>query len=224
MAAPGLVNSIEHGQRLAADPAVLKLMLGLGANKGLHGVGMFMRAAVVRSSRKRRSVTLPTSRARRSGSSHPTFQTEAMKRLGATPVAMTLGDVLPAVQQGAIDGADCRHHSVYTPLHYQDAAKYVTEINQPPIFLIVEVSKKWYNSLPQGFAGDHRPGRRRRNRVDQSARRSNCSTRRANPGRKGRRTDQPAGRRAGEDDADARQRRRRRLEEPSRSSTRPIRS
>ena len=42
MAAPGLVNSIEHGQRLAADPAVLKLMLGLGAQKGLHGVGLYI--------------------------------------------------------------------------------------------------------------------------------------------------------------------------------------
>ena len=40
MAAPGLVDSIEHGQRVAADPAVRKLMLGLGANKGLHGVGL----------------------------------------------------------------------------------------------------------------------------------------------------------------------------------------
>ncbi len=27
------------------------------------------------------------------------------KRLGATPAAMTLGDVLPGLQQGAIDGA-----------------------------------------------------------------------------------------------------------------------
>ena len=42
MAAPGLVNSMEHGQRLAADPAVLKLILGLGANKGLHGVGLYI--------------------------------------------------------------------------------------------------------------------------------------------------------------------------------------
>ena len=33
------------------------------------------------------------------------FQSVALKRLGATPVAMTLGDVLPAIQQGAIDGA-----------------------------------------------------------------------------------------------------------------------
>ena len=37
MAAPGLVASMAQGQRLAADPEVLKLMLGLGADKGLHG-------------------------------------------------------------------------------------------------------------------------------------------------------------------------------------------
>src|ERR1700726_543450 len=39
MAAPGLADSMEHAQRLATDPAVLKLMLGLGAAEGLPGVG-----------------------------------------------------------------------------------------------------------------------------------------------------------------------------------------
>src|SRR5580692_6316805 len=34
MAAPGLVGSLAQGQRVAADPAALKLMLSLGANKG----------------------------------------------------------------------------------------------------------------------------------------------------------------------------------------------
>ena len=33
------------------------------------------------------------------------FQSESFRRLGVTPVAMSLGDVLPALQQGAIDGA-----------------------------------------------------------------------------------------------------------------------
>src|SRR6202166_4576182 len=42
MAAPGLVDSIEHAQRIPADPAVRKLMLGLGAEKGLHGVGLMI--------------------------------------------------------------------------------------------------------------------------------------------------------------------------------------
>src|ERR1700758_2202052 len=39
LATPGLLDSLAHGQRLAADPDVVKLMLGLGADKGLHGIG-----------------------------------------------------------------------------------------------------------------------------------------------------------------------------------------
>jgi TRAP-type transport system periplasmic protein len=33
-------------------------------------------------------------------------------------------------------------------MHFESAAKYVTEIGQPTIFGIVEISKKWYDSLP----------------------------------------------------------------------------
>ena len=66
MAAPGLVNSMAHGQRLAADPAVLKLMLGLGADKGLHGVAHVHERAAVGDLQRRRSAISPTSRARRS--------------------------------------------------------------------------------------------------------------------------------------------------------------
>ena len=76
------------------------------------------------------------------------FQTEAFDRLGATPVAMTLGDVLPALQQGAIDGA-IAGIGPFVHLHFHDAAKYVTEINQPAIFIILEVSQKWYDTLPK---------------------------------------------------------------------------
>jgi len=146
MTAPGLVDSMAHGLRLSADPQMLKLMLGLGADKGLHGVGMF--------------VTQPSSVVSRTPIRHlddfkgkklrvfaSQFQSEALARLGATPVAMTLGDVLPALQQGAIDGA-LAGMTVYTNFHYQDAAKYVTETGQPTVFIIVEISKKWYDSLP----------------------------------------------------------------------------
>ncbi len=76
------------------------------------------------------------------------FQSVAFERLGITPVAMTLGDVLPALQQGAIDGADAALN-VYVPMHFVDAAKYVTETNQPAIFIILEVNQKWYDSLPK---------------------------------------------------------------------------
>ena len=146
MAAPGLVNSIEHGQRVAADPAVLKLMLSLGAGKGLHGVGMFIAQpdSLVSKTAIRHLADFQGKKIRIFASD---FQSEAMKRLGATPVAMTLGDVLPALQQGAIDGA-VAGITVFSAFHYQDAAKYVTEINQPQIFLMLEISQKWYDSLP----------------------------------------------------------------------------
>jgi TRAP-type transport system periplasmic protein len=146
MAAPGLVKSLQHGQRLAADPAVLKLMLGLGANKGLHGGGMFIAAPNYLASKApiRNLMDFKGKKIRIFASD---FQSEALRRLGATPVAMTLGDVLPALQQGAIDGA-IASITVFSAFHYQDAAKYVTEINQPSIFLMLEISKTWYQSLP----------------------------------------------------------------------------
>ena len=61
---------------------------------------------------------------------------------------MSLGDVLPALQQGAIDGA-VAGIGPFVGLHFADSAKYVTETNQPAIFMILEVSQKWYDSLPR---------------------------------------------------------------------------
>jgi TRAP-type transport system periplasmic protein len=146
MAAPGLVDSLAHGQRLAADPALLKLMLGLGANKGLHGVALFMNApsSVIAKAAIRHLADFKGKKIRVLASP---FQEQPIARLGATPVAMTLGDVVPAMQQGAIDGA-VGGIVVWTPMHFNDAAKYVTETGQPAVYVIVEVSKTWYDSLP----------------------------------------------------------------------------
>jgi TRAP-type C4-dicarboxylate transport system substrate-binding protein len=146
MAAPGLVDSMDHGQRVAADPEVKKLMLGLGANKGLHGVALFMNApsSLIAKSPVRHLADFKGKKIRVLASP---FQTQAIARLGATPVAMTLGDVIPAIQQGAIDGA-IGGIVVWTPMHFQDTAKYVTETGQPAVYAIVEISKTWYESLP----------------------------------------------------------------------------
>jgi TRAP-type transport system periplasmic protein len=61
---------------------------------------------------------------------------------------MSLSDVLPAIQQGTIDGA-ISGMPVFTSMQYEDAAKYVTRTGQPYIFLIVEISNKWRESLPE---------------------------------------------------------------------------
>jgi TRAP-type transport system periplasmic protein len=147
LAAPGLVDSIGNAQRLTTDPAVKKLMFSLGADKGLHGAGLFVAlpSAVISREPIRHVADFKGKKIRIFASE---FQSTAFEKLGATPVAMTLGDVLPAIQQGAIDGS-IAGITVFTSMHYQDAAKYVTETGQPYIFLITEFSKKWYDALPK---------------------------------------------------------------------------
>jgi TRAP-type transport system periplasmic protein len=146
LTAPGLVSSIANGQRVAADPAVRSLMLGLGADKGLHGAALFM--ATLSSVIARTPIRhLADFRGKKIRILASQFQSVAMRRLGATPKPMTLSEVLPALQDNALDGAVAAV-SVFTTMHYQDAAKYVTETGQPAVFAIVEISKKWYESLP----------------------------------------------------------------------------
>jgi TRAP-type C4-dicarboxylate transport system substrate-binding protein len=147
MAAPGLADSLEHGQRIASDPEVLKLMLKLGAGKGLHGAGLMMAqpSCIISKTPIRHIADFKGKKLRIFASQ---FQSVAFDRLGATPVAMTLGDVLPALQQGAIDGS-VAGIGPFVHLHFVDAAKYVTETNTPAIFIILEVSQKWYDTLPK---------------------------------------------------------------------------
>jgi TRAP-type C4-dicarboxylate transport system substrate-binding protein len=147
LAAPGLLDSRAHGERLAAQPDVVKTILSLGADKGLRGVGLFIAlpSALIAKTPIRHLADLNGKKIRVTASK---LQLEAFGRLGASPVALSTGDVLPALQQGAIDGS-VSGITVFNAMHFQDAAKYVTEINQPAIFLVVEVSKRWFEALPK---------------------------------------------------------------------------
>jgi TRAP-type C4-dicarboxylate transport system substrate-binding protein len=147
LAAPGFITSISEGQRVAADLRVMKLMLGLGADKNLHGAGLFMnsQSAIIAKKPIRHLVDFKGKLIRIFASQ---FQAVAIQRLGATPKPMTLGGVFPALQDNALDGA-VSSIAVFSNMHYQEAAKYVTETGQPAIFGIAEVSKKWYDSLPK---------------------------------------------------------------------------
>jgi TRAP-type C4-dicarboxylate transport system substrate-binding protein len=151
LSAPGLFANRAQAGHTITDPEVRDLMLGLGANKGLLGVGIYgvgiygvgpssiaMRKPVHHlaefAGMKIRVLASP-------------FQLEMIKRMGGSPVAMSLGDVLPALQQGTVNGA-LGTMTIYTTMHYQDAAKYVVETGQPWISVAVVLSKKWFDGLP----------------------------------------------------------------------------
>jgi TRAP-type C4-dicarboxylate transport system substrate-binding protein len=146
LAAPGLVTSSEQAQKIAGDPEVLKFYLALGANKGLHGVAVaFAEPSEIISKNAIRHVADFQGKKIRIFASE--FQSAAFKRLGTTPVAMSPGDVMPALQQGTLDSS-VAGVQLLSGLHFWDAAKYITMTNHAAIFYVVEVSKKWYDSLP----------------------------------------------------------------------------
>jgi TRAP-type C4-dicarboxylate transport system substrate-binding protein len=146
LAAPGLVTSAAQAEKVAADPQVLKFYLGLGANKGLHGVavGFAEQSEVVSKSAIRHLADFKGKKLRIFASQ---FQSDSFSKLGATPVAMSPGDVVAALQQGALD-ASVAGVQLLSGLHFFDAAKYITLTNHAAIFYVVEISKKWYDSLP----------------------------------------------------------------------------
>jgi TRAP-type transport system periplasmic protein len=146
MSAPGQFTSIDQANRVIADPTVKDMVLGFGADKGLLGAGLFVYGPSSVATRKpvRHLADFKGLKIRVLAAK---FQEEMMSRLGADPVAMSLGDVLPALQQGTIDGT-VSAMPVFTTMRYYDATKYVTDTTQPYVFSIIEISKKWYDTLP----------------------------------------------------------------------------
>src|SRR5580704_1546627 len=146
LAAPGLIGTMSQGQHVAADPEVLKLVLGLGAEKRLHGVaiGLAEPSEVIAKNPIRHLADFNGKKLRIFASE---FQSASFKRLGASPVAMSPSDVLPAIQQGSLDGS-VAGVELLSGLHFYDAAKYITMTNHAAIFYVVELSKKWYDTLP----------------------------------------------------------------------------
>ena len=195
----------EAGSACHGESQVLKLMLGLGANKGLHGIGLFMAEPAEVVSRTPIS-HLADFKGKRLRIFASEFQSVAFQRLGVTAIAMSPADVLPAVQQGTLDGA-VFGVQLLSGLHFYDTAKYVTLTHHSGIFAVVEVSKKWYELATSRPAESHRSRRRRAGGRNQSA--IDSDPRRRNQGvDQGRRSDDYlAARGPGENAADHGQRR-----------------
>src|SRR5262249_31862867 len=70
-----------------------------------------------------------------------------MSKLGATGVAMPLSEVMPALDQGTIDGT-ISGISVFVSFKMADLVKTITITNDTMIIAIAVVSKPWLDTLP----------------------------------------------------------------------------
>ncbi len=146
LSVPGLFQNDQHALKTLADPEFAKAFLALGANKGLIGASLFFTGPAVFDMRTPvRSLTdLKGKKVRVLASP---FQTEQLTRLGGTGVPLSLGDVLPALQQGTLDGA-LGALPVFGALQYFDTAKFVTQTGHAYVFSVAMLSKRWFDALP----------------------------------------------------------------------------
>jgi TRAP-type C4-dicarboxylate transport system substrate-binding protein len=146
LSAPGLVDGEAHAIRLIADPEFAKAFLGVGAGKGLVGLCLFIGGPAAYATRTPFR-TLTDIRGKKIRIFASPFQSDQITRLGATAVPMSLGDVLPALQQGTIDGS-LSNIGLFTSFKYYDTTKYANETGQAFVWEISVASKRWFDGLP----------------------------------------------------------------------------
>jgi TRAP-type transport system periplasmic protein len=146
LSAAGLADSEQHAVRIVSDPEFAKAFLAVGINKGLIGASLFIGgpAAFAMRTPFRTLADLKGKKIRVFASP---FQIDQINRLGGSGVPMSLGDVLPALQQGTIDGA-LGALQVFTALRYYDTAKYMNETGHSFVFSFAAMSKRWFETLP----------------------------------------------------------------------------
>jgi TRAP-type transport system periplasmic protein len=146
LGAPALFDNQEQAQKSLEDPELNVPFLKLGEDKGLKGIGLFYYGDNGFDTRRpvRDVADLKDLKIRDYGGA---MQAALMKSLGITGVPMPLDQVMPALQQGAIDGT-VSAISTSAAFKYYDAAKYFAPLNISILAVVVVVSKQWYDALP----------------------------------------------------------------------------
>jgi TRAP-type transport system periplasmic protein len=144
--AAGLFDSVEHGQKVLADPAVRARLASFGEAKGVEPLLMALNGPLMVVSHKpiRTVADFKGQKIRVPGAAP--LHIEPFKKLGASPVSIPLGEVLPAMQNKTID-ASISSFNVLTGFKYYDVAKTATYL--PASFLMVGgiVNRNFMKSL-----------------------------------------------------------------------------
>lgn len=156
LSAAGLFRDMPHLVKSIADPEFRKAFYALGSNRGIRVGGIFLSGPTAINSRKPINTFADVKGLKLRVLASP-FQTKPIAHLGATAVPMALGDVLPALQQGTIDGV-MSTVPVLSALRYYDAAKFITETNFSFTTSMSAISRVWFDKLPpdlQKIVSDH---------------------------------------------------------------------
>lgn len=145
--APGLYRDKEHAAALMADPAVQDAVDEMARAKGMVLLGQFAYGNHDYIA-KDPIETLADFDGMKIRVNATDMEREAMSRVGATGVPMPLGEVLPALQQGVIDGTRSVV-TIFIAFKYWDYADTITVINDTMLVSAALLSQQWFDSLPE---------------------------------------------------------------------------
>jgi TRAP-type transport system periplasmic protein len=146
LTAPYLFNDVDHAYRVINDEEFLGKFLVLGEGKGVKGASLVIYGPAGFNTRV--PVHAPDDlRGKKIRVLATPIEMAMMAALGATGVPMPLGEVLPALQQGALDGAETSL-PVLVAFKYYDVAKWYVKTDHYVITAMLAISKKWYDTLP----------------------------------------------------------------------------
>lgn len=149
---PGLFDNIEEGYKVLNDPEIEKRLATFGKAKGVEPLITVVHSPLLILSHKaiHKLSDIDGQKIRVPGGAP--LHIEPYKKLGALPLSMPLGEVLPAMQNHAIDGF-IAGISVFTTFKYYDVAKALTAA--PNSFIIVGglVNRNFMKSLGPELEG-----------------------------------------------------------------------
>lgn len=146
LTAPFLFENLDHASRVVQDKEFLDRFLSLAEGKGIKGAGLIAYAPA--SFVSRTPIKTPDDmKGKKFRVLATPIEMAMLAALGATGIPMPLGEVLPALQQGALDGVESAL-TVFTSFKYYDVVKYHTNTNHYIVTSMNMVSKKWFDALP----------------------------------------------------------------------------
>jgi TRAP-type transport system periplasmic protein len=144
--APMLFRDKEQAAKVVHDPALEPKILSLAEPKGL--VGMIMMSVGTSHYAARKPILrLDDFKGKKLRINGSPLERAKMSKLGATGVAMSLSEVMPALDQGVIDGT-ISGFAVFVPFKMNTLVHVVTVTNDTFLISIAVVSKRWLDSLP----------------------------------------------------------------------------
>jgi TRAP-type transport system periplasmic protein len=146
LAMGGLFKDINHARRAMLVPQVRQAISEVAASRGMVFLGGFvfdLQSFVL----KTPVAKLADFAGKRIRVLASESEVQSVIALGASAVPMSLGEVMPAIQQGTIDGASSGM-PVFLAFKYHDAAPNLTDTHLWAIISIGLVSKPWYDRLP----------------------------------------------------------------------------